>query len=281
MTIGQWLKEAGKRLKEAGISSAKLDADIILSDILHKDRSWLVAHAESKLEGRTFQKAEMWCSRREKHEPLAYIRGFKEFYGRDFIVSPDVLVPRPESEAIVDMAKDCPLQPSESILDAGTGSGNLGITLKLELPGTKVNLLDVSSAALTIARQNAKALGAAVSFQEQDVMKLERTTKLKHAPYKLIVANLPYVDEVWDRSQATDFEPSLAIFSPAGGLWHYINFLAAALHFLAKDGWIIVEADPRQQDELLHYAEKLGFQLSARDDFALLLTRRRPVREVK
>lgn len=273
MTVGEWLKKTEQKFKKVGITSPKLDAEIILSDILKKNRAWLIAHAEHIFQGWSLEKAEMWCSRREKHEPLAYIRGFKEFYGRDFLVSKSVLIPRPESEALVDLAKSCPLESGDSILDVGTGSGILGITLKLELPEIEATLLDVSKNALKIAEKNARKLGAEVSFEEKNILKLEKNTELSHAPYKLIIANLPYVDEHWQRSRSVDFEPDVALFSPQRGLWHYINFLGAAPHFLAKNGFVVIEADPRQQDELLHYAERLNFKLVSKDNFALLLGR--------
>lgn len=273
LSIQEWLKQAEGRLKAAGIASARLDAGILLADALHRDKAWLIAHGSDMFQGATLETAEMWCVRREAGEPLAYIRGFKAFYGRDFIVTPDVLIPRPESEALIEMAKNCALQPGDSTLDAGTGSGCLGVTLKCELPETKVTLLDISAPALKVARQNAKALGASVSFEQKDVLQLHWKDSLKHAPYKLIIANLPYVDASWDCSPETAFEPDIALFSEAGGLWHYLNFFSAALHFLADGGYLLVEADPRQRDELERYASKFSFELAAHDGFALLFTR--------
>lgn len=272
-TVSDWLQSAAGRLRKVGISSARLDAEILLANTLHKDKSWLIAHSNEPVPAAEIKKVEINLKRREQNEPLAYIRGFREFYGRDFIVSPGVLIPRPESEALIEMAKSCPLQSGDTILDAGTGSGCLGITLKLELPDCSVTLLDISELALKIAKQNATKLEAEVSSVQKDVLNLQRTDELPHAPYKLIIANLPYVDSTWKRSPGTDFEPALALFSEAGGLWHYINFLASALHFLAKDGYVVIEADPRQHDELISYATELGFELAAYDGFALLLTR--------
>lgn len=275
MTIQEWLQSAAKTLSIAGIENPKLDASLILGDVLDKDKSWLISHGETTLLSTSSRKkADSWLKRRKQHEPLAYIRGFKEFYGRNFAVSKNVLIPRPESEALIDLAKQCPLAPNDSILDIGTGSGNLGVTLKLEFPEASVTLLDISQAALVLAQKNAANLGASVHCEQRDILQLEHSAALHYIPYKLIVANLPYVDETWERSKATEFEPEIALFSPQRGLWHYINFLTAAPHFLAKDGWIILEADPRQQEELLHYADKIGFTLSARDHFALLLKKK-------
>lgn len=273
VTVKEWLARAADRFKQAGVPSFRLDAELLLCHVLGKNRTWLIAHTDDSLKDEATGLADGFLKRREKREPLAYITGYKEFYGRNFVVSSDVLVPRPESEALIDLAKNCGLKPGDSILDVGTGSGCLGITLQCELPECEVTLLDVSESALDIARRNAHALDARVAFELRDIMKLERATKLQHAPYRLIVANLPYVDDAWKRSEETEYEPTLALFSEASGLWHYINFFSAALHFLAKGGYIIIEADPRQHDELIDYAAKLGFEMAVRDGFALLFAR--------
>src|SRR5688500_13843481 len=101
MTVEQWLKSAARRLKTVGIESAKLDAELLLLNVLKKDRSWLIAHNNEEVSEATKDAADKLLNRRSRREPLAYIRGYKEFYGRDFTVSPDVLIPRPESEALV------------------------------------------------------------------------------------------------------------------------------------------------------------------------------------
>lgn len=274
-TINDWLRQATVRLKAAGSGSPKLDAEIILSDACQKDRAWLIAHANDLLpaKGQTLSRIEMWCSRREKGEPLAYIRGLKEFYGRNFIVTPDVLIPRPESEALVGMALSCNLKAGDSILDVGTGSGCLGITLQLELSETPVTLIDISPKALAIAQKNAEELHANIQCNIQDLFTLDHKTALPGKPFKVIIANLPYVNKSWERSPETAFEPSLALFSGANGLWHNMNLLSAAHHLMTRSGYVLLETDPRQHEELEHYANKLGFELVARDGFAVLFSR--------
>ena len=156
MNVSSWLRKT---------AISRLDAELILANSLGKDRVFLHAHPEFELSEDAEKRADADCLRRENHEPLAYILGYKNFYGRKFMVTPDVLIPRPETEAIINLAKEL---KSQKILDVGTGSGCIAITLKLELPDSDVVALDISPKALKIAEQNAAKLGAKIAFRESD-----------------------------------------------------------------------------------------------------------------
>ena len=236
MNVSSWLKKA---------AISRLDAELILANSLGKDRVFLHAHPEFELSGTVERQAEAGLARREKHEPLAYIFGFKEFYGRKFTVSPDVLIPRPETEVIIDLAKA--LKP-QKILDVGTGSGCIAITLKLELPDSDVVALDISPKALKIAEKNAEKLGAKISFQESDLLEKVQDK------YDLIVANLPYVDGNWDwLSPELAFEPAQALYAQDSGLYDIKRLISQVEAHLTKNGAIILESDLSQHDQIREY----------------------------
>ena len=250
MNVNSWLKTAKTKIDS-------LDAELILLDELgEKDRSFLVAHSDILLNSKQISNLANKIERRRNGEPLAYLTGFKEFYGRDFHVSPDVLIPRVESETIIDFAKE--LEPKK-ILDVGTGSGCLAISLKLEIPEAEVSAVDISKDALKIAKLNAENLGAKVHFSESDL--LENVND----DFELIVANLPYVDRDWDwLSKGLKFEPELALFAEDEGL-----YLIKKLIFQAKNRtkYIIIESDTSQQEKIIDFAKNNNFSLVKKDNF--------------
>ena len=203
-----WLKSATSKLEKAGISTARLDSLVLLEDATGKDRGWLLAHPDFQLaKGPSLSKLDEWVGRRVKHEPLAYIRGKSEFYGREFLVTADTLEPRPETETMIDLLKELitklrsfpveKIRPSQKedfvILDAGTGSGCLAITIKLELPGSTVVAIDISTECIKIAKKNAKKLHADLLLYQGDL--LQTTHNLKPIAYDVVLANLPYVPD--------------------------------------------------------------------------------------
>jgi release factor glutamine methyltransferase len=208
----------------------------------------LHAHPEFELNEDVEKRADADCLRRENHEPLAYILGYKDFYGRKFMVTPDVLIPRPETEAIINLAKELKTQ---KILDVGTGSGCIAITLKLELPDSDVVALDISPKALKIAEQNASKLGAKITFCESDL--LEKV----QGEYDLIVANLPYVDKKWDwLSPELTFEPEQALFAEDSGLYDIKCLISQVEQRLTNDGAVILESDLSQHEAIREYVEQ-------------------------
>lgn len=266
--ISDWLNGASRRLKDATIPSARLDAELILSHTLRHGRTYLHAHPDEILDPALLDIAEARLGLREERTPLAYIIGHKEFYGRNFKVTPAVLIPRPESEASIDLLKRVvtpgPLFSSpERMVDVGCGSGNLGITAKLELPYLDVTLIDTSEHALNVARENADRLDAEV--------RIERGNLLSRYPYKAnyIVANLPYLDGEWYRSPETSFEPAEALFADDNGLGLIKKLIEQANSKLAPDGYVILEADQRQHLTILDYAAEHGLKPVGRSGLAL------------
>ena len=255
MTISEWLKIAAKSLKIANIPSARLDAELILANTLRKNRTYLHAHLDEELDPRRFDIANARLDLRLDRVPIAYILGYKEFYGRKFTVSPSVLVPRPESEDLISLFLE--LTASEIaekvLIDVGTGSGCLGITAKLERSNLSVILSDISKPALNIAEKNANALNADVHIQQQSLL----NGQLKPVDY--IFANLPYVDKNWDVSPELQYEPKIALFAEDEGLKLILQLISQAPRCLTPEGLLFIEADPQQHNRIINEAVKNGF----------------------
>ena len=255
MIVSEWLKTATKSLKTANIPSARLDAELILANTLRKNRTYLHAHLDEEIDPRRFDIANARLDLRLDRVPIAYILGYKEFYGRKFTVSPSVLIPRPESEDLISLFLE--LTASEIaekvLIDVGTGSGCLGITAKLERSNLSVILSDISKPALNIAEKNANALNADVHIQQQSLL----NGQLKPVDY--IFANLPYVDKNWDVSPELQYEPDIALFAEDEGLKLILQLISQALRCLTSEGLLFIEADPQQHNRIIDEAVKNGF----------------------
>ncbi len=264
VTIQIWLRDAAEELAMAGIASALLDAEIILSHTLRQSRTWLHAHGDDEIDPRRLEITNARLDLRKDRVPVAYIIGHKEFYGRLFKVTPSVLIPRPESEALIELMKRYLSNTSGSVIDVGTGSGCLGITTKLELPDLTVTLSDTSRHALKVAEANANYLGATVETQLSDL--LEKTSSV----YDAIIANLPYVDRDWERSPETNHEPAEALFADDGGLALIRRLIAQTDRRLKTGGLLFLEADPEQHPAITEIASEHRLVPKDHQDYALV-----------
>lgn len=246
MNVRSWLKKAKTEVPS-------LDAELILAHVLGVDRVFFVSHDLDELTSKQEFVADELVKKRADHVPLAYLTNYKEFYGRGFFVNKDVLIPRPETETIIDLTKE--LAP-KSILEVGTGSGCIAITAKLELPNTKVRAVDISEAALAVARQNAANLGA-----ELDELKLsDLLNDVSLGDTDLVIANLPYVNPEWDfLSPELQKEPSLALYADDNGL-SLIKRLIVELKSKDYRGSLILESDISQQPDIIAFAKMAGFK---------------------
>lgn len=264
MTISEWITTATSFLEKSEIPTARLDAEIILSHTLKKPRTWLHAHNEEKLEPRSIDIAQARLDLRADRVPIAYIIGHKEFYGYSFRVTTATLIPRPESESIIELFKKVKLPENADVVDVGTGSGALGITAKLINPEIDITLTDTSRYALAVANKNAKELKAEVRILESNL--LERYP----ATADLIIANLPYVNPEWERSPETNHEPAEALFAENNGLELIFRLIDQTRSKLKIGGAMILEADPEQHASIKEKAEENGLILSEIDGYALL-----------
>lgn len=255
MTVEQWLRKSTDALKGAGIETARLDCLVLLEDSTNQNRASLLAHPEQKIPTKTEVKLNNKIVQRSKHIPLAYIRGKVEFYGRQFAVTNHVMVPRPETETVIELIKELAPPPHSTFLDVGTGSGAIASTAKLEMPGLDVYATDISEKALLIARRNATNLHANVRFKNADL--IPSTPKDKH--YWLIAANLPYVPDDYQINEAARFEPKEALFAGRDGLDLYRRFWTQIKNLKRKPEYIITESLSFQHDELCALAAKTGY----------------------
>ena len=238
MTISEWLDIATNTLSQASISSARLDSLILLQDEFNRDKSWILANPEQPLSSSSLNSLNNHLSRRAKGEPLAYIRGFTDFYGYKIAVNHHVLIPRPETESLVEFCLNS-LPPAAHVLEIGTGSGAISIALLNQRNDLKIDASDISTSALEIAKMNAQNLD--INFILGDMF-----DPIKQR-YDAIIANLPYVaSKDKKRLNTIRFEPQQALFSGPDGLNHYRRFFAQANLFLGKSGYIIIEHDPAQ-----------------------------------
>lgn len=254
MRLDEWLRNAATRLDLSGVDAPRLEAQVLAAHVLRVDRSWLLAHPEHD-----FPEAagEALLQRREAHEPLAYLTGYREFRGREFGVDPSVLIPRHETEELVEAALD--LFGSETAIDAldlGTGSGILAITLKLERPEWQVTAVDVSTEALTTAAANARFQGAPVRFVLSDGF-----GSLLGESFDLIVSNPPYIgdDEILP-AEVRDHEPHGALFSGPTGLEFYERLARETPAHLKDGGLLMLEVGHRQAQDVATIFEKAGWQ---------------------
>lgn len=273
MQLKDWLDSATNQLQSIGIKSARLDAEIILDHTMRKNRTYLHAHDDELLDPRIVEIANARLDLRLDRVPIAYIIGHKEFYGRKFNVTTATLIPRPESEMLIDILKEL-LPQNETLfptnlrlVDVGTGSGNLGITAKLEHPELDVTLVDISSQALRIAERNAAQLDANVHTLKSDL--------LHDYPFTpdVVIANLPYVDTSWERSPETEYEPSSALFATDGGTAFIDALIIQAGNVMHTGGILILEADPEQHSAIIHHAAKNHFILTTQRDYCLAFSR--------
>lgn len=274
MTIDAWLKQSTNELADNLFESPLLDTEIILAHTVGHPRTWLHAHGNEKLEPRHVEIANSRLDLRLDRVPIAYIIGHKEFYGRQFAVDPSVLIPRPESEQLIDMLAqllpelhNSTAASAKRLVDIGTGSGCLGITAKLEFSTLTVDLVDTSRSALKVAKKNALSLEANVNTLLSDLL-----TDYPFNP-DVVVANLPYVDPSWEQSPELAHEPSEALFADKNGLSLIERCIDQASHRLQPGSIVLLEADTRQLDDIATLASE-DFTEVARNTFSVALKKR-------
>ena len=259
-TVESWLKKSVEKLRTAEIESAKLDSELILARVLKVERTKLHANPQKKLSKTVVFHANNFLNKRARRIPLAYIFREKDFFGRTFFVNENVLVPRPETEILIEITKKY-AKNSDKILDIGTGSGIIPITLKAEL-GDEIEVFasDVSVQALAVANLNAqKILSQNIELFESNL--LEQIPAETLSKITIITANLPYVNRDWvdfEKNNELHHEPQIALYARKNGLELIFKLLYQAQD-LPKLEKIILEADPSQFKEIEKYANGCGF----------------------
>ena len=237
MTVRTALLQGTRLLEEARVAAPRMTAEVLLSHAMRAERVYLFAHSEQELREVEWLHYGRYLHERMIGKPTQYITKRQEFYGREFRVSPDVLIPRPETEHVVELALRV-ARGATRILDVGTGSGALAITLQLET-GATAWATDISPSAAAVARDNARRLGAPVPVVACDLM-----SAIRDRSFDLIVSNPPYVP-VTEREglqrEVRDWEPQVALFAGNSGFEIYDRIAADAPRVLRPGGWLIVE----------------------------------------
>jgi len=270
-------------LEDAGIKSAEIDVLVLFEYVIKKSREYILAHPEYELSNKEILKLKKLIARRKKFEPLAYLVGKKEFFGVSFFVDKNVLIPRPETEILVEETLkilEARIMNYElwkgkktlKILDIGTGSGCIIISLakayskKFSILNSKFSIhfsaSDISEKALKIAKKNAKKHNANVKFIKSDLFK-----NIK-GKFDLIIANLPYVPINGSDDREIKYEPQKAIFAADNGSAIIKRFLNQAKDHLYTRGLTLLEVDPRNAHELNKYASKLYKSVEIKKDFS-------------
>jgi release factor glutamine methyltransferase len=237
VTVQTALLQGTRLLEEAAIAVPRLTAEVLLSHAMRRERVYLFAHPEQELAELEWLHYGRYLHERLKGKPTQYITKRQEFYGREFRVTPDVLIPRPETEHVVEVALKLPIKPGR-ILDIGTGSGALAVTLALET-GADTFATDISPAAAAIAIDNARRLGAQVGVAICDLV-----SAIVPNSIGLVVSNPPYVplhERDGLQREVRDYEPHTALFGGESGFEVYDRIVADAPHILRPGGWLVLE----------------------------------------
>ncbi|MBL4571247.1 MAG: peptide chain release factor N(5)-glutamine methyltransferase [Alcanivorax sp.] len=244
MRIDVALRLARERLVAS--PSASLDAQVLLCHVLARPRSYLFTWPERQLDAQQQQRFLDLLTRREQGEPVAHLTGEREFFGRCFSVTADTLIPRPDTETLVELALQLgPVGPAR-VVDLGTGTGAIGLSLALERPQWQVTLTDLSAAALSVAERNAQQLGAGVTLQQDSWL------EGCHGPFDLIVSNPPYIDPTDHHLDEGDvrFEPRSALVADQRGLADLATIISQASPRLVAGGWLLLEHGYQQGAEV-------------------------------
>ncbi len=237
MTLHTALLQGAALLEDARVPSARLTAEVLLAHAIGRDRAYLYAHPEEALSEMGWIHYGRYLHQRLEGMPTQYVLGRQEFYGRMFRVTRDVLIPRPETEHLVEAALQR-ITADTRLLDVGTGSGALAVTLALET-SCRAAASDISAEALAVARANSRRLGAEVAFVRADLLDAFGAHSLD-----LIGSNPPYV-AVSEREslqrEVRDFEPDTALFAGSTGLECYEKIVAGAATVLRPRGWLLLE----------------------------------------
>ncbi|MDP3742754.1 MAG: peptide chain release factor N(5)-glutamine methyltransferase [Methylotenera sp.] len=259
MTIHEALLEAQTALAQwVEANEAKLEAQLLIQQVLNVNRAWLIAHANDALPPDAHADFELLLNRRLLGEPIAYILGYREFYGLILKTTPDTLIPRPDTETLVEaaLAKISPLK-AEKILDLGTGTGAIALAIASRCTEAQVTAVDASQAALNIAIENAKNLNISnIHFMLSDwFAALEN-----HEKFDVIVSNPPYIEQSDTHLTQGDlrFEPMSALASGQDGLDDIRKIIDDCLVYLKPQGWLMLEHGYNQAEQVADLMAQIG-----------------------
>jgi len=273
-TIGSAVTYGTAYLRKHQLPNPHWDAEVIVRSILGRDRAFLFAHPEEPLSADQQRRIQQWLLKRGRHYPTQYLRGEQEFFGREFKVEPGVLIPRPETELLVEVSLELLAKmraEAGEVLDAGTGSGCIAVSLACELPLAVVTATDVSRVALKVAASNAELHGCSKRIRFEKINPSDPLAQGRDR-YHLIVSNPPYVgisEKVWVEKSVLEYEPQGAVFAGPTGMEVYELLLSGGRGVLREEGRLVLELGHGQKQKVCNLAAGLGWShLSTRKDLA-------------
>ncbi|WP_404296703.1 peptide chain release factor N(5)-glutamine methyltransferase [Halomonas sp.] len=243
------LREATARLGAAGSPSARLDAEVLLCHLLEVDRTWLYTWGDREADAALLARFDALLTRREAGEPVAYLTGEREFWGLTLATEPSTLIPRPDTETLVEAALDKACATAGRLLDLGTGTGAIALAVASERPGWAVLGVDLRPETVALAERNAARLGIAnAAFRQSDWFAALGEEKKAGERFDLIVTNPPYLADDDPHLARGDvrFEPRSALVAGEGGLGDLRHLVRAAREHLASSGWLLLEHGAQQ-----------------------------------
>jgi release factor glutamine methyltransferase len=242
MQLRQAIQTAVQRLEAAHVGSPRMNAELLVTFVLGCDRAYLYAHSERALTKDEIARYDDALGERARGVPAQYITGHQEFWGMDLIVSPAVLIPRPETEHVIETVLELTRdQPAHNMVDVGTGSGCIALALAKEFPQARIHATEISTEALEIARANAARhqLQERLQFHEADLL-----AGMEEDAFDYVISNPPYIGE-WEadsvEAQVRRFEPRRALFAGPSGLEVFARLIPQARRALQRGGWLVME----------------------------------------
>jgi len=266
MNITDLLTIASKKLKDFNIENPLFEAEYLLAFTLNRDKLYVKTHLTDSVSKEYEEEYFKYIDLRSKDYPAAYITGTKEFFGLDFFVEEGILIPRPETELLVEITLEHIKSDSPVIADIGTGSGAIAISLAKNLPNSRIYALDISDKALEIANKNAKyhKVENQITFVKSDYL-----TEIKHKKFHAIVSNPPYIKtEIIKTLQkgVKNFEPKIAFDGGKDGLEAYRAILPNTIDLINEDGIIVLEIGFDQKDDLVRIIKKYNLKMNIYKD---------------
>jgi release factor glutamine methyltransferase len=273
MNIGQALSLAKKKLKDSNISSFNIDANLLLCHVLGKSKEFIIFNPEIDLSVQDFSQFEELVARRQKSEPISHILQKREFYNREFLVTKNVLDPRPDSESLIEYVLNYfPGDETLEMLEVGVGSGCLIITILSELKKSHAKAVDISAKAIEVANKNSSTHGV---DNRLEIIESDLFSNLGEEKFDLIISNPPYIKsaDIADLSDdVKNFEPLGALDGGEDGLDFYRQIAKQSQKYLNKDGSVILEIGMGQEKEIVEFFQESGFNfINSKKDLASII----------
>ncbi|EHJ92535.1 peptide chain release factor N(5)-glutamine methyltransferase [Vreelandella boliviensis] len=263
MTLDALLKQAAQRLQAAGSSSPRIDAEVLLCHVLGHDRTWLYTWGDKMCSLWEQARFDALIAARAQGTPIAYLTGEREFWGLRLATSPDTLIPRPDTETLVELALSRATLPSGRLLDLGTGTGAIALAFASEQRHWQILGVDLRFEAVALASHNARSLGIAnARFLQSDWFGVLESFEEADKRFDIIVSNPPYIaaDDPHLAEGDVRFEPRSALVADACGMADLLHLVNSAQHYLAASGWLLLEHGYKQAEMVREALNCAGYQ---------------------